>query len=177
MYIRMMAFVALAVLASQLIVASVWDIRERRVPNWLTLSVFVTGVLLGPSWPPSPGAVGQALYGVALGFCIWIPLYLFRLVGAGDVKLIAASGAWLGVGGVVSASLWTAIAGGVLGAFWILRRRGAQAAMLSIVHALRAPRLLQLKPMDRRERVPYAVAISIGVLISWVGNSGTFWVV
>jgi len=62
----------------------------------------------------------------------------------------------------------------VLGAFWILRRQGAQAAMLAIVHALRTPRLLQMRPMDRRERVPYAVAIAVGVLISWFDLSSAF---
>lgn len=163
-----------AVLMLLLAAAAVCDIRERRIPNWLNLAILVGGLLAALSSPPTINSLFRSLFGVGVGFAVWIPFYLFRLVGAGDVKLMAASGAWLGAAGVLSASLWAGMAGGVLGAFWILRRQGAQAAMLAIVHALRTPRLLQMRPMDRRERVPYAVAIAVGVLISWFDLSSAF---
>jgi len=149
---------------SLLVLAAVSDIRERRVPNWLNLLVLLTGLLLARGWPVSTGDIGRGLAGIGVGLALWFPMYLLRLVGAGDVKLVAASGAWLGSIGVMSASLFTALAGGVLGALWILKRQGWHGFTLAMVHAIRAPRLLQLTPMDRRERVPYAVAIAVGVL-------------
>lgn len=159
---------ATVVLIVLLLMAAASDVRARRVPNWLNLFVLVVGIAGARSWPVGVAALGDGLAGIAVGFALWFPMYLLRLVGAGDVKLLAASGAWLGGVGVLDASLWTAIAGGLLGVGWIIVRQGAGAAAMALVHAVRTPSQLQLRPLDRRERVPYAVAIAVGVLVAWL---------
>lgn len=158
---------ATGVLGALLASAAATDIRERRVPNRLNLTVLLGGVATAMLLPSSKVTMLQALTGVAVGLGMWFPMYLARLVGAGDVKLMAASGAWLGGAGVLWASLWAALAGGVLGLVWIVWHRGVPSAAMALGHALRAPKLLQLQPMDRRERVPYAVAIALGVFAAW----------
>ena len=158
---------ATGVLGVLLAAAAANDIRERRVPNRLNLTVLLGGVAVAILFSTSKVTLLQGLMGVAVGLGVWFPMYLARLVGAGDVKLMAASGAWLGATGVLWASLWAAIAGGVLGLVWIVWHRGVQSAAMALGHALRAPRLLQLQPMDRRERVPYAVALALGVFAAW----------
>jgi prepilin peptidase CpaA len=160
------------VLGLLLIAAAAIDIRERRVPNRLNVAILLLGLLLSHSWPLTTDAVAGSLAGVAVGMAIWFPMYLFRLVGAGDVKLLAASGAWLGLSGTVTASLVTALAGGLLGLVWIVVRQGFAPAFMAVAHALRAPSLLQLRPFDRRDRVPYALAIAAGVWFAWLGCTG-----
>jgi len=162
------------VLGLLLAAAAVSDVRARRVSNRLNLAILLVGLLLARPWPLTPGGLASGLSGVAVGMAIWFPMYLLSLVGAGDVKLLAASGAWLGLAGTVTASIGTALAGGVLGLVWIVVRQGAGPAMMAVAHAFRAPSLLQLRPMDRRERVPYAVAIAVGVSIAWLRCTGWF---
>ena len=170
----MNALPATAVLFTMLTVAAISDIRERRVPNWLNATMLVVGLLAARPWSVTLDHPGVGIAGVTVGMAIWFPMYLLRLVGAGDVKLLAASGAWLGALGTLSASVWTAVAGGVLGVVWIVARQGTGGAVMAVAHAFRAPRLLQLRPLDRRERVPYAVAIAVGVVIAWMNANGPF---
>jgi hypothetical protein len=56
----------------------------------------------------------------------------------------------------------------------MLRRQGVGAAVMAVTQAIRAPSLLQLRPLDRRERVPYAVAIAGGVFLVWLRSGGLF---
>lgn len=160
----LIASLALTVL---LMLASASDIRARRVPNWLNAVVLSAGLLhqllsprLGDGW-------SSALAGLAVGFGLWFPMYLFRLVGAGDVKLFAAAAVWLGPRDAVAAAVVTACAGAVLGAGWMIWRRGFTASYLSLTQLFRAPSLLQLPPMERRETVPYALPVSVGILTLW----------
>ena len=159
---------ATGVLGALLAAAAATDIRERRVPNGLNLTVLLGGVAVSMLLPSSRVTVLEALIGIGVGLGAWLPMYLARLVGAGDVKLMAASGAWLGGAGVLWASLWAALAGGVLGLVWIVGHRGVHSAAIALGHALRSPKSLQMQPMDRRERVPYAVALALGVIAAWL---------
>jgi prepilin peptidase CpaA len=154
-------------LGALLAAAAATDIRERRVPNGLNLTVLLCGVAVSTLLPSSRVTLLEALMGIVIGLGVWLPMYLARLIGAGDAKLMAASGAWLGGAGVLWASLWAAIAGGVLGLVWIVGHRGVPSAAIALGRALRTPKSLQLQPMDRRERVPYAVAIALGVIAAW----------
>src|SRR6188768_2498432 len=96
-----------------LIVACITDLRTRRIPNALTFSAIATALLfhlLTGGW----SAAGWGIAGCLLGFLLFFPLFALRGMGAGDVKLLAAVGAWLGPSQVVMAALATSIAGGVI---------------------------------------------------------------
>jgi prepilin peptidase CpaA len=160
----LVASVALTVL---LALASASDLRARRVPNALNGVILGAGVLfqvlsprLGDGWS---GAAG----GLAVGYAIWFPMYLLRLIGAGDVKLFAAAAVWLGPRGAVAASLVTTVAGALLGAGWMLCRQGPAATIFQLSQMLRAPAQLQLPPVERQNTVPYALAVSVGILTLW----------
>ncbi len=165
-------FVPLVVLWSLffvlLAVAVVSDLRERRVSNRVSGFLLLLGLLASiVQGGAIPTGLARSLGGVAIGMAIWFPMYLLRLVGAGDVKLFAAGSAWIGWQAALLGSLATGLLGGVLGLVWLLHRLGLQAGILSIMQSLRAPNLLQLTPLDRRERVPYALAIAGGLSCGW----------
>lgn len=75
--------------------AAVTDVRARRIPNWLTLTVALAG--LGQSVTPwAVTSPARAIYGLLAGFAVTFVLYVAGGRGAGDVKLTAGIGAWLG---------------------------------------------------------------------------------
>lgn len=146
--------------------AVISDFRKRRVSNQVTGILLLSGLLASVLRMGTEGFL-FALAGAAIGLAIWLPMYLLRLMGAGDVKLFAAGAAWIGWQASLIAAFATGLLGGVLGLLWLLHRQGGGAAAIALAHAIRAPNLLQLKPMDRRERVPYALAIAGGLVVGW----------
>ena len=95
-----------AFLLCALLALAVWhDVLTRRIPNWLVLSGMLMGLALNSILPSGAGffsdpsgAIGflLALEGAALGLAMLLPLYAFGAMGAGDVKLMAMVGAFLG---------------------------------------------------------------------------------
>ncbi|MCX6613354.1 MAG: A24 family peptidase [Acidobacteria bacterium] len=96
--------------------AGLWDWRERRIPNWLCLGGAVAGFLLN-DWRFAAGGLGLAL-------AIHLPLFALRATGGGDVKLMAALGALMGVEQWLRLFLISAILGGVV-ALGLVVLRGA----------------------------------------------------
>lgn len=100
-------------LGSFLAMAIFWDLRERRVPNWLITAMLVAGLTMQYAtgdWL----AVLNAIAGLTLGLLAFIPLYAAGGMGAGDVKLMAGSGVFLGAPSTALAILYTLIFGGVI---------------------------------------------------------------
>jgi len=75
--------------------AAVTDVRARRIPNWLSLTVALAGVAQSLT-PLAVTTVSQSLFGLLAGFVATFLLYILGGRGAGDVKLTAGIGAWLG---------------------------------------------------------------------------------
>lgn len=162
---------ALAVLAAGALAAAVVDIRTRRIPNVLTASISGLGLAMAATGASGIGP-GAALAGFVLGFLLMMPGYALGATGAGDVKLMAAIGAVLGPGLVLSAFLFTAVAGGVL-ALAVAARRGRVAATIAgtgrlIATPTGARQEIKVAPAARR--FAYGPAIAIGsVLAAMVG--------
>jgi prepilin peptidase CpaA len=85
-------FAALLILAT---VAAIWDLRTRRIPNWLVLAGLVAGFGLNGFLFGLPGLATAGL-GMLAGFSIYLVLHLLRAMGAGDVKFMAAVGSLVG---------------------------------------------------------------------------------
>jgi prepilin peptidase CpaA len=102
-------------------IAAAFDIRYRRIPNWLVLA----GIIAGFAWNSSVSGwsgLGRSAEGLGLGFILYFPLYLIRARGAGDVKLLAAVGAITGPGNVVWIFLLTAVLGGIIALVMLMFR-------------------------------------------------------
>src|SRR5687767_13789570 len=87
--------------------ASVSDLRTRRIPNLMTFSAAAAGLLYHSFAAAGHGAVASG-GGWLIGALLFFPIFALRGMGAGDVKLLAALGAWLGPRDVVWVALITA---------------------------------------------------------------------
>ncbi len=146
--------------------AAVLDLRWRRIPNWLTLTAFLGGLVLQATRYGLPG-VGLGLAGAALGFGLLMPFYLMRAMGGGDVKLLAAVGALVGPQALVTVAIAAALAGGVISSIMLAQRGVLQVSLAEIV--------TQPHRLSRSgARAPYAVAIAFGVYVSTLLASVTF---
>jgi prepilin peptidase CpaA len=99
-----------------LIFAAAQDLRTRRIRNWLTLCLVVTGIghsLISSHSPPSV-TLGDSLLGTLAGFGLPLILFVMGALGGGDVKLLAGVGAWLGLSGVIEVFLAAAVVGMVI---------------------------------------------------------------
>lgn len=173
-----------ATLVLLLLVAATVDVRTLRIPNWLTVTGAVIGIafsaaipweLLGPRWAVE--GVLWALGGMAVGLALLLPLYALRVMGAGDVKLMAMVGAFVGIQQIVPAVLSVFVAGGLFAALFAVRHRIVRQVasnMTGIVQSVTAAALTGLPigsamSLHRRStgRFPYGVAICAGTL-AWM---------
>lgn len=169
---------SLALLLLLLALAVVGDIRHGRIRNVLVIAglgagyvLQLVGVISGQ--PVLAGArPWDWLAGALVGGAVLLPLYLLRACGAGDVKLMAAVGAFVGAHVAFSAALYAMVAGGLL-SLAVMALRGVGGQTLSNVRHLlvdwgqraSAGQSLRLAPLSRTAaRLPYAVAIAAGTL-------------
>lgn len=141
------------------------DLRFRRIPNRLVATLATAGVLYALVTMGALAAVPHVLGGCALGLAVWLPFWWMRVLGAGDVKLAAAAGIWLGAVGVLEAALIGAAVGGAL-AFWALARDGGVATGVARfgawMIASRAARAIGPELTPKERRIPYGIAIAAG---------------
>lgn len=153
-------------------IAIVSDLRWRTIPNWLTGPSILAGLGFHTVMNQFAGFV-FSLEGAAVGLGLFVILYVCGWMGAGDVKLFAAVGSFLGPAQTISAAIIIALVGGllalvVLGFHQGLRKTGLW--LWSQVQAMVVTRSVQaLTPVQNAvPKVPYAVAIGLGTI-------GAYW--
>lgn len=123
--------------------AAASDLAWRRVPNVLVLAGLLLALALHWRLGGAAALLGQALAGGAVGLLLFLPMYALGGMAAGDVKLLAMAGSFVGPAQALQLGVLSALAGGVLALCWLLaaRWRGAVA-----------------------DGMPYAVAIALGTI-------------
>jgi prepilin peptidase CpaA len=111
-----------AVLLILVFAAAVFDVRFRRIPNWLTVGGAVAGVALNTAIGRPEAGLAFALEGLALGFGLYFILYALHAMGAGDVKLMAAVGALAGPANWFGIFIASALAGGIVALLLVVVR-------------------------------------------------------
>jgi prepilin peptidase CpaA len=146
------------------------DLWTRRVPNPLTMGLAVIGVTFA-AFGVSSLTIGASLAGLALGLALMLPGHIIGATGAGDVKLFAAMGAFIGPRHIFTAFLYTALAGGVIAiviSLWRRRLRhtlGETARLISTA-AANAP---AIESPLANNRFAYAPAIAVGTMLAALG--------
>ncbi len=162
---------AIQILSLLLVVqaAVLCDLDRGRIPNALILAGLGTGFIYQAV---SGGFMGTALFlgGILLPVVLFWPLYYFRMIGAGDIKLMSVVGAFLGPGGCFSCMLRSVLAGGVLAFVLVLRHRNLFSRMFCLAEYVREYRRTGIwKPYlaqaDEHARFCFSVPILVGVLV------------
>ncbi len=122
------------------IVATVYDVRSRVIPDWIAASLLACSAL-GIATGLSGLTWMNYVYGAALGFALMFPLYALGGFGGGDLKLVVAIGAALGPWALLSVLFWVAVSGGLL-------------AIVALVRG--------------RRDLAYVPAIACGLLLYWI---------
>jgi len=154
------------------LVATALDLRTRRIPNLLTASAFVLALLAHLVARGTPGLLDAALGGLVAGG-LMLPGWLLRWKGGGDVKLVAATGAWLGLDQGLLAALFALIAGGLVALVYAARRgvlrQSLWGASMLGAWALSGATKSVPPPVTGGVHFPFGIAVLIGTLAAlWV---------
>jgi len=163
-----MEILAIVMLTAALLVATITDIRSQRIPNWLTFPLILTGLAAHALYGGLDG-IKLSGGGFAIGFIGMAIPYFLGVMGAGDVKLMAGVGAWLGTSAAFTAFIFTCLAGGIYALGVLLFHRH----LLKVVWAniivsfslLITTRKFHFAPTSSEQALPrlcYGVAIAVG---------------
>lgn len=166
-------------LALLVVVAAVFDLRERRIPNWLTSSGAVAGLVIHfvkSGWQ----GLKFAVLGLGLAFLIYLALFALRAAGGGDVKLMAAIGALSGASNWLVIFVFASVLGGVAAIVLALvkgRLRQTLRNVVRIIRELGAGRAPYARHPDLDVaspgalRLPYGAVIAAGTLAYLLASS------
>ena len=165
-------------LLTAFLLAAVWtDLAARKIPNRLVYSGLGVAIACQTALPSGAG-LWAALQGMGLGLAMFLPLYFLRAMGAGDVKLMAMVGGFVGPTLIIGATLSTLLAGGIMALIATFRNHAFQrlienlkVMLLGGVARLASGHLpLPEQPAVSVGKLPYALAIAAGSLayLSWV---------
>ncbi len=159
-----------------LTIATVTDVRSRRIPNGLVLPFLLAGVATS-GWMHGWQGVEQSVLGIGLGALVLGFFCWMGGMGMGDMKLCAAIGAWIGPAQLAVALVVMGMAGGIMALCWAVAGGfvgelldGAGELITGLgKHGLRPhPELLLTNPHTRK--MPYAPAIAIGTVLSFFSH-------
>ena len=152
-----------------LIIAAIIDMRTYRIPNLLTYPAMLIALIYHTVTNGMNGLIFSSL-GLIVGIGLFSIPFFMGIMGAGDAKLMGAVGAVLGSRGVLNASLFTAVAGGVFALILLLSHyrdfRFVTRAVETIQASLAAKCLIRI-PLVENEKKPrlyYGIAIASGTL-------------
>ena len=154
------------------LVACGWDLRTRRIPQALTLGGALAGLIFHVVSGGWNAGVGSAT-GWAVGIAIFFVPFALGGLGAGDVKLLGAIGAWLGPMNALWVGLYAGAAGGVLAIFVAVTKGYLFQAVGNVGVMLAYWRLNGVRPLpemtlehSRGPRLAYAVPILAGTMVT-----------
>jgi prepilin peptidase CpaA len=118
-------------------------------------------------------AFGFSIAGLAVGLAIFFPVFALGGTGAGDVKLLASLGAWLGPAGVLWTAMYAAMAGGAMALVVVLAHGYARRAFSNIWLLLCHWRVAGVRPLPEvtlehgsGPRLAYALPITVGAVVT-----------
>jgi len=154
-------------------VAVVWDVSSRRIPNLLTFGSALAAIAAHAYFGGLTG-LGFALLGWVVGVALFFPVFALGGMGAGDIKLLGAIGAWLGAASVIWVGLFSAIAGGVLAIIVAAYSGYLKQALRNVWGLLLYWRVAGMRPQPEltlmagpnAPRLAYAVPVLAGLMVT-----------
>jgi len=155
------------------VIACGYDLRTRRIPNPLTFGAALSAVAFNVVATGSSGFM-TAGGGWLLGVVLFIPFFALGGMGAGDVKLLGAIGAWLGPEAVLHVALYTALAGGPIAIVVALRSGYLRQALSNLKTLVTFWLTVGVQPVEgitldgqqNSPRLAYALPMLAGLLVT-----------
>jgi len=148
------------------------DVRQSRIPNWLTLGAAVAG-LAYRTFTGGGYGFGDSVGGWFVGAAMFFVPFALGGLGAGDVKLLAALGTWFGITETIWLGLYTGVAGGVIAIFVAVVRGYARQALANIRLLLMHWRVAGLRALPELTiqrgngpKLAYGVSIFAGTVVT-----------
>jgi prepilin peptidase CpaA len=165
------ADVVLVVFAST---AAWWDATTHRIPNKITVTGFAVALLLRA--PLGLDVLLQGLAGAGIALLPAVVFYALGAIGGGDVKLLAAVGAFLGSTHIVGALALAAVLGAAFALGTVIRRGLLGLLLFNTLDLVKS--LASLGQAGQRGKldsaavltIPYGIPIALGALIWWFGK-------
>lgn len=163
--------VVTAMVLATSVAACVLDVRTRRIPNVLTFGSALAGVAFHTLSSGGGGALTSA-GGWLTGTLLFLPFFALRGMGGGDVKLLAALGAWLGPQETLWLAAYSALAGGVIGAGVALARGYLGTALRNVLAMITYWMYVGFRPVEgltldaATPRLAYAIPILAGTMVT-----------
>ena len=158
-------------LVSVILIVAAWiDGKELRVPNWITFPMVLAGLVYS-TWVGGLAGLGAGLLGMCVGLLCLLPLYAVGGMGAGDVKLMAGIGSWLGARITFYAFCVSTIVGAIMAVFMVLYskkfRKHYENFLLILTEwvTIKDPKKLSEIAAERKPTMmllPYGIPICIG---------------
>jgi prepilin peptidase CpaA len=155
------------------LVATITDLRSRRIPNWLVLPFTVMGLVISTIRHGWVG-LGQSLLGILAAAAVMGVFCFLGAMGMGDLKLCAAVGSWVGPSQLFVALVTTGLAGGVLALFWAVAGgflfevvRGTIDILIGLGRSGLRPHPTHFLGNPMARKMPYAPAIAVGTICSF----------
>lgn len=171
--------VSICVALALCITAAVTDVRSLKIYNWLTLPALAAGLLWQVAMQGTDGLL-DGIAGVGIAFAVLLVPFVMGAMGAGDVKLMSALGAWVGGSYALQILLVACLLTGAASLIVLLRRDGLRAAWLNMriswfrILTLKNHLVLdqpdELRAMnddaDRRsDLIPFSIMLLLAVLL------------
>ncbi len=138
------------------LIGALFDWKTRKIPNWLTFGTFFLVVLAG-IFSLKLDWIMSSVFGFFTGIGLLIVPYLLRAMGAGDVKLLGAVGAIVGVKSVILIFIYSTVCGLFLALIWIALKPGHLKFLITTAQVLPA--------VDKQQMFPYGIAIFLGTIL------------
>ncbi len=165
--------------SATLVVAAVIDGYKLKVPNWITFPMIIAGWVYSLAFFGWEG-LGYSLLGTLAGLGLLLPLYAIGGMGAGDVKLLAGVGAWVGATITFYAFCLSTVVGGVIALGMVVYRKSWSkhrdnfVMIVNEIVTIRDPNQLAEIAAERKSSMlllPYGIPIAIGTIayFAWTG--------
>ena len=135
---------------------AIYDLKLRKIPNWLTFGGLAIVTLLNVF---SLGWYGftNSLLGFTAGILLLLIPYIAGGMGAGDVKLLGTLGAITGYKGITLIFFYTAISGLIIAIIWLFFNPNRLKFLITTGQILPV--------VDKKQKIPYGIAILMGTIL------------
>lgn len=158
-----------SVLAAMVLIAALTDLKRREIPNWLSIGGIAAGLALNV-WAAGLAGLKTAGAGLGLAALIFVPLFIMRWLGGGDVKIMGAIGALAGPQYLIVIFILDAILGGIAALVLIVVRGRLLRTLKNIPRIFRLKRESELEAGGEQSLgLPRAVTIAAATLLALWG--------